>query len=70
LKEKLSTSELAIETANGFLGSNNPKMMVELANQAPIRKQLGEATEKMRQHLKERIATMKDQIASLLTEQA
>ena len=66
----MSTSELAIETANGFLGSNNPKMMVELANQAPIRKQLGEATEKMRQHLKERIATMKDQIASLLTEQA
>ena len=56
LKEKLSTSQSAIEAAKGILGSNNPKMMAELANLASIRKQLGDATEKMRQHLKERIA--------------
>ena len=60
LKEKLSTSESAIEAAKGILGSNNPKMMAEQANLASIRKQIGEATEKMRQHLKERIATTQD----------
>ena len=70
LKEKLSTSQSAIEAAKGMLGSNNPKMMAELANLASIRKQLGDATEKMRQHLKERIATTQDQIASLQIEEA
>jgi uncharacterized protein involved in exopolysaccharide biosynthesis len=69
LKEKLSTSQSAIETAKGTLGSNNPKMMAELANIASIRKQLGDATEKMRQHLKERIATLQDQITTLKTDQ-
>jgi succinoglycan biosynthesis transport protein ExoP len=70
LKEKLSSSQSAIEAAKGALGSNNPKMMAELANLASIRKQLGDATEKMRQHLKERIATTQDQIASLQIEEA
>ena len=56
--------------SKGTLGSNNPKMMAELANLASIRKQLGDATEKMRQHLKERIATTQDQIASLQVEEA
>ena len=70
LKEKLSTSQSAIEAAKSMLGANNPKMMAELANLASIRKQIGDATEKMRQHLKERIATTQAQIASLQTEEA
>src|ERR1700728_4404554 len=45
LKEKLSSSQSAIEAAKGALGSNNPKMMAELANLASIRKQLGDATD-------------------------
>jgi polysaccharide biosynthesis transport protein len=70
LKERLSTAQASVESAKGSLGANNPKMMAELANIASIRKQMGDATEKMRQHLKERIATTQDQIASLETEQA
>ena len=70
LKEKLLTSQASIEAAKGILGANNPKMMAEQANLASIRKQMADATEKMRQHLKERIATTQDQIASLQTEQA
>ncbi len=70
LKEKMSSSQLAIEAAKGFIGPNNPKMLAEQANLASIRKQLGDATERMRQHLKERIATTQDQIASLMAEQA
>jgi uncharacterized protein involved in exopolysaccharide biosynthesis len=70
LKEKLSSSQSAIETAKGIIGSNNPKMTAELANIASIRKQIGDSTEKMRQHLKERIALTKDQVASLEKEQA
>jgi uncharacterized protein involved in exopolysaccharide biosynthesis len=70
LKEKLSSSQSNIEAAKNVIGSNNPKMLVELANIASIRKQMGDATEKMRQHLKERIAAMGGQINSLKTEQA
>jgi succinoglycan biosynthesis transport protein ExoP len=70
LKEKLSTSEASIEAAKGALGPNNPKMVAELANIASIRKQMADATDKMRQHLKERIATTQSQIASLEEAQA
>jgi succinoglycan biosynthesis transport protein ExoP len=70
LKEKLSTSETAIEGAKGTLGASNPKVITEQANLAALRKQVGEATAKMLQHLKERIATQQAQIASLQTEQA
>lgn len=70
LKEKLSTSQSAIEASKGVIGSNNPKMVSELANLASIRKQVGDATERMRQHLKERIAVTQDQIAALEKEQA
>ncbi len=70
LKEKQSTSEAAIEASKGILGANNPKMVAEQANLASIRKQIAEATEKMRQHLKERIATTQSQIASLEEAQA
>ena len=70
MKEKLSSSQSTIEAAKGTIGSNNPKMVAELASQASVRKQIGDATERMRQHLKERIATTQGQIASLMTEQA
>jgi polysaccharide biosynthesis transport protein len=70
LKEKLSSSQSSVEAAKGIIGSNNPKMMAELAGQASNRKQLGDATEKMRQHLKERIGVTQAQIAALEKEQA
>jgi succinoglycan biosynthesis transport protein ExoP len=70
LKDRLSTTEAAIESAKGFLGANNPKMLADQANLASIRKQIAEATDKMRQHLKERIATTRSQIASLEAAQA
>ena len=70
LKEKQSTSEAGIEASKGLLGANNPKMVAEQANLASIGKQIAEATEKMRQHLKERIATTQSQIASFEDAQA
>ncbi len=70
LKEKQSTSEAAIEASKGILGANNPKMVAEEANLASIRNQIADATERMRQHLKERIATTQSQIASLEDAQA
>ena len=70
LKEKLTTAEAEIAAAKGTLGPNNPKMLAQQGNLASLHKQLGEATEKMRQHLKDRIATTQTQIASLETEQA
>jgi succinoglycan biosynthesis transport protein ExoP len=70
LKEKLLTSEASVAAAKGTLGASNPKMVAEQANQASVRKQIGEATEKMLQHLKERVANTQAQIASLQTEQA
>jgi polysaccharide biosynthesis transport protein len=69
LKQKLTTTEADIAASKGVLGANNPKMMAEQANLAATRKQIGEATEKMRQHLKERIETVQTQIASLEADQ-
>jgi succinoglycan biosynthesis transport protein ExoP len=70
LKERLSTTEAAIESAKGLLGANNPRMVADQANLAAIRRQIAEATDKMRQHLKERIATTQSQIAALEAAQA
>jgi len=70
LKEKLSTAEADIAAAKGVLGPNNPKMMAQQANIATLHKQIGDATDKMRTHLKERIATVQTQIGSLEQEQA
>jgi len=70
LKDRLSTTEAAIESAKGFLGANNPKMVADQANLATIRRQIAEATDKMRQHLKDRIATTQSQIASFEAAQA
>jgi hypothetical protein len=69
LKERVTASETAIESAKGVIGSANPKMMAEQANLASMRRQIGEATEKMKQHLKQHIATAQDQITALEAEQ-
>ena len=57
LKEKLTTAEAEIAAAKGTLGPNNPKMLAQQGNLASLHKQLSDATEKMRQHLKDRITT-------------
>jgi polysaccharide biosynthesis transport protein len=69
LKEKLTTAEADVAAAKGVLGANNPKMMAQQSNIAALRKQIGESTEKMRQHLKQRIETTQTQIASLEADQ-
>ena len=69
LKEKLSTAESENAVSKGILGSSNPKMLAQQANLATLRKQIGDATEKMRLHLKDRISLVQTQIASLETEQ-
>jgi protein tyrosine kinase modulator len=70
LKEKLLTAQSAVEAVKNSLGAKNPRMVSELANIASLRKQVADATERMREHLKQRIASTKDQIASLETSQA
>jgi succinoglycan biosynthesis transport protein ExoP len=69
LKERLTTAEADIAASKGVLGANNPKMLAQQANLASLHKQVGEATEKMRQHLKERIDLAQTLIASLEAEQ-
>jgi polysaccharide biosynthesis transport protein len=69
LKEKLSTAETDIVASKGVFGANNPKMVAAQTNLATLRKQIAEATEKMRGHLKERIDLARVQIASLAAEQ-
>jgi uncharacterized protein involved in exopolysaccharide biosynthesis len=65
LKEKITTAQAEIETGKGMLGANNPKMLAAESNLATMRRQLAEATDKSREHLKEKIATTQSQIASL-----
>ncbi len=65
LKEKLSTAEAELSATKGVFGANNPKMVAQQANLATLRKQVADATDKMRVHLKERIGTVQTQIASL-----
>jgi polysaccharide biosynthesis transport protein len=69
LKEKLSAAEAELAAAKGALGANNPKMLAQQANIAAVRKQMADATERMRAHLKERIGTVQTQISSLEAEQ-
>jgi succinoglycan biosynthesis transport protein ExoP len=69
LKEKLSSAEAEMAAAKGVIGSNNPKMLAQQANMATLRKQISDATDRMRVHLKDRIATVQTQIASLEQEQ-
>jgi uncharacterized protein involved in exopolysaccharide biosynthesis len=69
LKEKLSSAEAEISAAKGVLGPNNPKMLSQQANMATLHKQIADASDRMRVHLKDRIATVQTQIASLEQEQ-
>jgi polysaccharide biosynthesis transport protein len=69
LKQKLTTAEGDIAAAKGVLGADNPKMIAQRANLAAARREITEATEKMRQHLKERIETVQTQIGSLEAQQ-
>ena len=69
LKEKLSAAETDIAASKGVYGANNPKMVAQQTNLVTLRKQIGDATEKMRAHLKERINLTQAQIASLEAEQ-
>jgi polysaccharide biosynthesis transport protein len=69
LKQRVTTAEAEIATSKGVLGADNPKIAAQQANLASVRKQIGDATEKMRQHLKVRIETMQAQIASLEADQ-
>jgi polysaccharide biosynthesis transport protein len=70
LKEKLTSSLVAADAAKTNLGANNPRMVSESANAASLRKQIADATDKMRDHLKQRVASMKDQISRLEAAQA
>ena len=70
LKEKLSNAEAEVSAAKGVLGTNNPKMLAQQANMATLRKQIADSADRMRVHLKDRIATVETQIASLEKEQA
>ncbi len=65
LKEKLTAAEATIAMAKNSLGSNNPKMVSETANLAALHKQIAEATNRMHEHLKERIAQTQSLIPSL-----
>ena len=69
LKEKVSAAETDNAVSKGILGPSNPKMLAQQANLATLRKQIADATEKMRAHLKERISLVQAQIASLEAEQ-
>ncbi len=70
LKVRIASSESEIETAKNSLGPNNPKMVAASSNLASLRKQLAEATEKSKQHLKEKIASVQSQLASVDVSQA
>jgi polysaccharide biosynthesis transport protein len=70
LKDKLVEAQTVVETAKIMLGANNPKIVAEAANMASIRKQVTEATERMHEHLKARIAMTENQIANLQVSQA
>lgn len=70
LKVKLTEAQTAVESVKTTLGANNPKIVAETANIAALRRQIAEATARMREHLKDRIATVKQQITALETAQA
>jgi succinoglycan biosynthesis transport protein ExoP len=70
LKDKLLTAQTAVESVKNSLGANNPKMVSEAANIAALKKQIADATDRMREHLKARIAQTQDQIAKLEASQA
>jgi uncharacterized protein involved in exopolysaccharide biosynthesis len=69
LKEKISGAQAEIEAVKNTLGANNPKMISAVANVTTLRKQLADATERAREHLKNKIASTQTQIATLVVAQ-
>ncbi len=70
LKERISSSQADIDAVKNALGANNPKLVAASSNLATLRKQLADAVEKSKEHLKEKIAATQGQIASLEVAQA
>ncbi len=69
LRDKLATVETEVASLKGSVGSKNPRMLSGTANIAAIRGQMAETAEKMRTHLKERIAESQGLVASLAAAQ-
>lgn len=69
-KDKIANSQADIEAVKNSLGANNPKMVSAMANITTVRRQLAEAVDKAREHLKQKIAATQSQIASLEVAQA
>jgi uncharacterized protein involved in exopolysaccharide biosynthesis len=70
LKEKITSAQADIEAGKSSLGANNPRMITASTNLATMNKQLADAKDKARQHLKEKIASTQSQVASLGVAQA
>jgi uncharacterized protein involved in exopolysaccharide biosynthesis len=70
LKEKLSAAQTTVEAVKNSIGANNPKMVSEAANIAALKRQIIDGTDRMREHLKERIESTKAQIRTLEVSQA
>jgi succinoglycan biosynthesis transport protein ExoP len=69
LKDRLMTAEGDMAAAKGVLGAHNSKTIAQRAHLAAINREIAEATEKMRQHLKERIDIAQTEVASLEAQQ-
>ncbi|MBV8282788.1 MAG: hypothetical protein JO347_12120 [Candidatus Eremiobacteraeota bacterium] len=70
LKEKLTSAEAELEGAKTSLGANNLKMQIASSNVASLRRQLADATAKLKDHLRDRISQTENQIRSLETAEA
>lgn len=70
LKERLAAAETELAAAKTSLGPNNPRMQMAASNITSLRKQLDDATLKLKDHLKDRIAQTEGQIHSLEAAQA
>ena len=55
-KQKLSAAEAEVWRCSRA-NAKNPKMLAQEGNMATLRREIGDATGKMREHLKDRIAT-------------
>jgi uncharacterized protein involved in exopolysaccharide biosynthesis len=65
LKSKLADAIGEIELAKIQLGANNPKVVAGLASKQSIQRQMDDATQKMRDHLRNRIESTKAEIKRL-----
>ena len=70
LKTRASALQTELDVGKTSYGANNPKIVMGQASLNGLRKQIADATEKMHQHLLQRIAFVQTHIASLETAQA